>query len=109
MIEADSTVRKTVARLIASFQISALVPSRLQCSVARIWAAYGPNGCWPATAAVAVAAPAGARSGTADAASALLGSWLAIVDLLEVAGERGRCAHSVGAGCHSSRKGRRWC
>jgi len=44
MIAADSTVRNTVARLIASFQISDRVASRLQCSVARIWAACGPNG-----------------------------------------------------------------
>ena len=36
MIEADSTVRKTVARLCASFQISDRAASRLQCSVARI-------------------------------------------------------------------------
>jgi hypothetical protein len=32
MIDADSTVRKTVARLIASLQINDRVPSRLQCS-----------------------------------------------------------------------------
>jgi hypothetical protein len=45
MIAADSTLRKTVARLIASFQISDRNPSRLQCSVARIVATSGPNGC----------------------------------------------------------------
>ena len=43
MIEADSTVRKTVARLIASFQISDRAASRLQCSAARIAAACGPS------------------------------------------------------------------
>jgi hypothetical protein len=43
-IEADSTVRKSVVRLIASFQISDRVPSRLQCSVARMVAPSGPNG-----------------------------------------------------------------
>ena len=44
MIDADSTVRKIEVRLIASFQISDLQPSRLQCSVARMVAASGPNG-----------------------------------------------------------------
>jgi hypothetical protein len=44
MIVAESTVRNTVARLIASFQINDRVPSRFQCSVDRIWAAFGPNG-----------------------------------------------------------------
>jgi hypothetical protein len=43
MVEADSTVRKTVARLWASFQISDRAASRLQCSVARIAAACDPN------------------------------------------------------------------
>ena len=43
-IEADSTLRKTVARLIASFQSSDRDASRLQCSVARIAAPSGPNG-----------------------------------------------------------------
>src|SRR4029453_3581907 len=50
MIAADSTVRKTVARLSASFQISDRVASRLQCSVARIAAPLGPNGYSPAAA-----------------------------------------------------------
>jgi hypothetical protein len=36
MVAADRTLRKTVARLIASFQISDRAASRLQCSVARI-------------------------------------------------------------------------
>jgi hypothetical protein len=44
MVAADSTLRKTVARLIASFQISDRDASRLQCSVARIAAPSGPNG-----------------------------------------------------------------
>jgi hypothetical protein len=44
MIEADSTVSKTVAPLMASFQISDRVASRLQCLVAKIWAVCGPNG-----------------------------------------------------------------
>jgi hypothetical protein len=35
MIEADSTVRKTVARLWASFQISDRAAMRLHCSAAR--------------------------------------------------------------------------
>jgi hypothetical protein len=66
MVEADSTLRKTVARLCASFQISDRAASRLQCSVARIaaflvgscrralggrWRArYAPEGvlCWSA-------------------------------------------------------------
>jgi hypothetical protein len=39
MIEADSTVRKTVARLWASFQISDRAAIRLQCSVPSNWAA----------------------------------------------------------------------
>ena len=43
MVEADSTVRKTVARLRSSFQISDRAASRLQCSVARIAAACGPK------------------------------------------------------------------
>ena len=43
-IEADSTVRKTVVRLIASFQIIDRVPSKLQCSVAGMVAPSGPNG-----------------------------------------------------------------
>ena len=43
MIEADSVVRKTVARLIASFQISDRAAIRLQCSAARIAAACGPS------------------------------------------------------------------
>ena len=44
MIDADSRVRKIEVRLIASFQIGDRDPSRLQCSVARIAAASGPNG-----------------------------------------------------------------
>jgi len=44
MIAADRTVRKSVARLIASFKINDRVASRLQCSVARIAAPFGPKG-----------------------------------------------------------------
>ena len=40
---ADSTPRKIVVRLIACVHSSDRVPSRLQCSVARIPAASGPN------------------------------------------------------------------
>jgi hypothetical protein len=43
MVEADSTVRKTVARLCASFQISDRAAIRLQCSVARIAGACDPR------------------------------------------------------------------
>jgi hypothetical protein len=52
MIEADSTVSKTVAPLMASFQISDRVASRLQCSVAKIWAVCGPQRCPLAAAAL---------------------------------------------------------
>ena len=55
MVEADSTVRKTVARLCASFQISDRAASRLQCSVARIAGACGRNGFSLATAVSTVA------------------------------------------------------
>src|SRR5918996_6265418 len=54
MIDADNTVRKTVARLIASFQINDRVAIRLQCSLERIAAASGPNGRSPAPPAVVV-------------------------------------------------------
>jgi hypothetical protein len=66
MVEADSTLRKTVARLCASFQISDREASRLQCSVARIAAPSGPNGWSPAGEGAGVAtSPSGAvaRSG----------------------------------------------
>jgi hypothetical protein len=46
-MDADSTVRKMVVRLIASLQTSDRDPSRLQCSVARMLAASGPKGRWP--------------------------------------------------------------
>src|ERR671912_51625 len=65
---AESTLRKTVARLIASFQISDRDASRLQCSVARIAAASGPNG-WSLAGEGAAVAPSAwgaiARSGPA--------------------------------------------
>src|SRR5919106_6411508 len=54
MIDADNTVRKTVARLIASFQINDRVAIRLQCSLERIAAASGPNGRSPTPPAVVV-------------------------------------------------------
>src|SRR5512132_3318617 len=83
MIAADSTVRKTVARLIASFQISDLVASRLQCSVARIAAPLGPNGYSPAAAG---GAPPWVRSGAGVLGSAFpVLSAGSIVGLLEVA------------------------
>src|SRR5688500_5579207 len=86
MIEADSTVRKTVARLMASFQISDRVARRFQCSVPRIWAAYGPSGWSPAPPAARAAAPSTVFAAP-DAGRALLGSWSAgsIVGLLQVA------------------------
>jgi hypothetical protein len=46
-------VRKTVARLIASFQISDLDARRLQCSAAKIAAACGPSLASPAPPATA--------------------------------------------------------
>src|SRR6201999_630322 len=66
MIAADSTLRKTVARLIASFQISDRNASRLQCSLARIVAASGPNGC-------SLAGPGAALSRRASGAVARCG------------------------------------
>src|SRR5262245_39513471 len=43
MIEVDSTVRKTVARLLASFQLSDQGDSRLQCSPASSAGACAPS------------------------------------------------------------------
>ena len=66
MVAADSTLKKTVARLWASFQISDRAASRLQCSVARIAAPSGPNGWSLGGLGAGVAASAwgaGARSG----------------------------------------------
>ena len=83
MVEADSTLRKTVARLWASFQISDRAASRLQCSVARIAAPSGPNGWSPAGWGVGVAptaSDAGARSG---AVAFPVSPVASIADLLE--------------------------
>jgi hypothetical protein len=84
MMAADSTVRNTVARLRASFQINDLVPSRLQCSVARIWAAYDPSD-WSLATPAATGAAASGASGAPDSDRALLVSWsvVPIADLLE--------------------------
>src|SRR5918996_889021 len=85
MIEADNTVRKTVARLWASFQINDLAESKLQCSAASSAGACAPNSLSPATSAARVAAPS-AVSGSTDGDRALPGSWSAvsIMDLLGV-------------------------
>jgi hypothetical protein len=53
-------VRKTVARLIASFQISDRAASKLQCSAARIAAACGPSRASLGSAARTGVAPPGA-------------------------------------------------
>src|SRR5262245_62757908 len=84
MIDADSTVRNTLARLMASFQINDLVPSRLQCSVARIWAACDPSE-WSLATPAARGVAASAASGAPDSGRALLVSWwvVPIADLLE--------------------------
>src|SRR5262245_60792943 len=79
MIAADSTVRNTLARLIASFQISDRVASRLQCSVARICAADGPNGC-----SLAAAASSRPGSGVLETGAAFLVLSVSIADLREV-------------------------
>jgi hypothetical protein len=89
MIEADSTVRKTVALLMASFQINDPAASRLQCSVARIAAACGPSAC--SLASTAAAEPALARSGTPHVTWALLESAVAIADLLGLVGDGSPC------------------
>ena len=83
MIEAESTVRKTAARLMASFQIKDRDASRLQCSVARMAAACGPNECSSATSAAVAAESGPARSGTPRVAWALLGSAVVMMDLLK--------------------------
>src|SRR6266545_4897918 len=103
MIEADSTVRKTVARFNASLQINDRVPSRLQCSVARIAAAYGPNGWSPATSAATGAAAPCARSSdlVEDPAFPLL-SVGSIVGLLQVADDGCRHADRVRVGARTS-------
>src|SRR5215216_2578129 len=84
MMAADSTVRNTLARLMASFQINVLAASRLQCSVARIWAACDPSG-WSLATPVARAAAASGASGVPDSDRAPLVSWsvVPITDLLE--------------------------
>src|SRR5215204_1063901 len=97
MTEADSTVRKTVARLIASFQRSDRVPSRLQCSVARMAAASGPNG-RPGATAAATGASSWAVSIAPNGVPAFLALSVVIVDLLEVAGDGSRRVDSVHAG-----------
>src|SRR4029453_11773390 len=86
MIEADRTVRNTVARLCASFQISDRAASKLQCSVPRIWAACGPSGCSLVTSPATLAARS-AVFGAPDVGRALMVSWSvgSIVGLLQVA------------------------
>jgi hypothetical protein len=69
MIEAESTVRKRVARLIASFQIKVRAASKLQCSVARIAAACGPNR-------ESLAVPEAASAAAPDAGHSRVGSGL---------------------------------
>src|SRR5215216_2463550 len=86
MMAADSTVRNTLARLMASFQINVLAASRLQCSVARIWAACDPSG-WSLATPVARAAAASGASGVPDSDRVLWVSWsvVPIADILKAA------------------------
>src|SRR6266545_6833755 len=106
MIAADSTVRNTVARLIASFQISDLVPSRLQCSVAAIAAAYGPNG-WSLarSAATGAASPCGGSCALVGDRAVPLLSVGSIADLLQLAADGRRRADRVRAGCRNVGRG----
>src|SRR5215218_5601913 len=85
MIEADSTVRNTVARLWASFQISDRAAIRLQCSVPSSWAACGPSGWSLVTPAAGVAAPSAVSGAFDEGVAFRVWSVVPIVGLLEVA------------------------
>jgi hypothetical protein len=83
MVAADSTLRKTVARLCASFQISDRDASRLQCSLAKIAAPSGPNGWSPAGDGVAVAGSAWGAGTRWGAAACPVSPVASIAGLLE--------------------------
>jgi hypothetical protein len=82
-IAADSTLRKIAVRLIASFHSSDRDPIRLQCSVATIATASGPNGCSPTGWDAAVAPSACAAVARYGLATLPLSSVVSIAGLLE--------------------------